>query len=392
MRFLHTSDWHIGKPLRNQKRDSEHVAALEEVLAIARDQRVDTVLIAGDIFDSAVPPPEAERIFFHFIGELVGANIPAVVIAGNHDHPRRMNAYAPVLNRLGVHVIGEPVLAEDGGVIELPSRDGSETAVIAALPWVSERKVRDFESLMTEGKHIEEYADGVAAMLKHLCGSFRKDTINIAIAHVFVAGAKVPAESGERALHTGALYTIPPARLPTEPQYIALGHVHMPQDVGLSNAQYCGSLLQCDFGEAGQTKRVNLIDVAPGRKAKVEAIPVPSIRQLRNIGSAKEGVTLDQIRTLTGDVGDAYLKVFVKVDRPVSGLAEQVRELLPNSVDIVVERPERPAAEDARDLRTLSAAELFEAYYRSNFAEKEPPTPLKELFRILHEEVTSAAN
>ncbi len=155
MRFLHTSDWHIGKPLRNQKRDAEYIAALEEVLSIAKDERVDAVLVAGDVFDSAVPPPEAERIFFHFAGELVGAGIPAVIIAGNHDHPKRMNAYAPVLGRLGIHVVGEPVLADEGGVIELPSRDGTETAVIAALPWVSERKVRDFETLMTEGKHIE---------------------------------------------------------------------------------------------------------------------------------------------------------------------------------------------------------------------------------------------
>ena len=392
MRFLHTSDWHIGKPLRNQKRDSEHVAALEEVLAIARDQRVDALLIAGDVFDSAVPPPEAERIFFHFVSELVGAKIPAVIIAGNHDHPRRMNAYAPVLGRLGVYVIGEPVLAEDGGVIELPSRDGSETAVIAALPWVSERKVRDFDSLMTEGKHIEEYADGVAAMFSHLCKSFRRDTINIAMAHVFVAGAKVPAESGERALHTGALYTIAPARLPTEPQYIALGHVHMPQDIGLSNAQYCGSLLQCDFGEAGQKKRVNIIDVSAGRKAKVEAILLTSIRQLRNIGSAKLGVTLDEVRALTDEVGDAYLKVFVKVDRPLPGLAEEVRELLPNAVDIVVERPEKRADETGSDMQTLSAPELFAAYYRSAHNENEPRPELAALFRRLHEEVTSAAD
>jgi exonuclease SbcD len=392
MRFLHTSDWHIGKPLRNQKRDSEHVAALEEVLAIARDQRVDALLIAGDVFDSAVPPPEAERIFFHFIGELVGAGIPAVIIAGNHDHPRRMNAYAPVLKRLRVHVIGEPVLAEDGGVLELPSRDKSETAVIAALPWVSERKVRDFDSLMQSGKHFEEYADGVAAMLSHLCQSFRKGTINIAMAHVFVGGAKVPAESGERPLHTGALYTIAPARLPTTPQYIALGHVHLPQDVGLSNAQYCGSLLQCDFGEAGQQKRVNVIDVAPGQKAKVEAIPLKSIHQLRNIGSHKEGLTLDQIRALAADVGDAYLKVFVKVDRPLPGLAEEVRELLPNAVDIVVERAEERAAENGHDLQTLSAPELFAAYYRSAHGENEPRPELATLFRRLHEEVTSAAD
>src|SRR5690242_12844910 len=114
MRFLHTSDWHVGKPLRGRHRDDEHVAALDEVIAIAKDERVDAVLVAGDLFDSAVPPPEAERIVFHFLAELVGADVPAVVIAGNHDHPRRMNAYAPVLERLGVRMLGEPVMASEG--------------------------------------------------------------------------------------------------------------------------------------------------------------------------------------------------------------------------------------------------------------------------------------
>jgi exonuclease SbcD len=391
MRFLHTSDWHIGKPLRNQKRDAEYIAALEEVLSIAKDELVDAVLVAGDVFDSAVPAPEAERIFFHFVAELVGAGIPAVIIAGNHDHPKRMNAYAPVLSRLGIHVIGEPVLADEGGVIELPSRDGSETAVIAALPWVSERKVRDFESLMTEGKHIEQYADGVAAMLAHLCKSFRLDAVNIAMAHVFVAGAKVPAESGERPLHIGALYTIMPARLPTEPQYIALGHVHGAQDVGLSNAHYCGSLLKCDFGEAIHKKSVNIVDVAPGRNAKVTSVPLTSIRELRNIGTAKKGVALDEIAALASDVGDAYLKVFVQVDRPLHGLAEPVGELLPNPVHNEVERTDAKPEDDGRELERLTAPELFATYYRDHH-QSEPRQELMALFNRLHEEVTSAAD
>ena len=182
MRFLHTSDWHVGKPLRGRSRDAEYVDALDEVLAIAKDERVDALLVAGDVFDSAVPPPEAERIVFHFLAEVVGANVPAVIIAGNHDHPRRMNAYAPVLGKLGVHVIGEPVPADEGGIIELPSRDGTETAVIAALPWVSERKVRDFEDLMKEGRHAEQYADGVSSMMSHLAKSFRADTVNVMLA------------------------------------------------------------------------------------------------------------------------------------------------------------------------------------------------------------------
>jgi exonuclease SbcD len=394
MRFLHTSDWHIGKPLRNQKRDSEYIAALEEVLSIARDERVDAVLVAGDVFDSAVPPPEAERIFFHFVSELVGAGIPAVIIAGNHDHPKRMNAYSPVLSRLGIHIVGEPVLADEGGVIELPSRDGSETAVIAALPWVSERKVRDFESLMTEGKHIEQYADGVAAMIGHLCKSFRDKTVNLLMAHILLNGVVVAPDSSERAVTMGMTYVINQQKIPSRVQFAALGHVHnpkQPKHFELANAYYSGSLLQLDFGEEGQGKGVRIIDVAPGRKAKVTFAPLASIRQLRNIGTHKAGVTLDEIAALVGDVGDAYLKVFVKVDRPLPGLAEQVRELLPNAVDIVVERTDVKPEDDSRELQHLSAPELFSTYYHDTH-NSEPRPELTALFNRLHEEVTSAAD
>jgi exonuclease SbcD len=393
MRFLHTSDWHVGKPLRGRSRDCEYVAALDEVLAIAKDEHVDAMLVAGDVFDSAVPPPEAERIVFHFLAELIGLGIPAVVIAGNHDHPRRMNAYAPVLSRLGVRVLGEPVTADEGGVLELPSRDGRETAVIAALPWVSERKVRDFEDLMKEGRHAEQYAEGVAAMIAHLAKSFRADAVNVMLAHVLMEDARVGGpESGERPLHMGQTYAVRRQALPQAAQYIALGHVHMPQEAVLANAYYSGSLLQCDFGEAGQQKRVNIIDVAPGRKAKVSYVPLKSIRQLRNVGGAKEGVTLDEVRALADEMDDAYLKVFVKVDRPFPGLAEQVRELLPNAVDIVVQRPAGEEGEAApAGLERMSPSELFTEYYRRQHGESEPPAPeLMALFNALLEEATSA--
>ncbi len=389
MRFLHTSDWHVGKQLRNRKRDDEYAAALAEVLDITKSEEADCVLIAGDVFDSAVPPPEAERIVFHFFGELASAGIPAIVIAGNHDHPRRWNAYAPVLRHLGIHVRGEPVSVADGGAIELPSRDGAETAVIAALPWVSERRVRDFESLMMEGKHLEQYADGVAKMLAHVCTAFRDDTVNVLTTHLLVDDAKVGGpESGERPLHMGQSYVVKRQALPSAAQYIALGHVHMPQDTGLANGSYSGSLLQLDFGEAGQTKRVNVVDIAPGRKAKVREVPLTTPKRLRNVGSHKEGVTLDELKTLAPEVTEDYVKVFVKVDRPLPGLAEQVREIVPNAVDIVVERTDEEAEDTGPAVQQMSAQELFTTYHQGTYG-SEPAPVLLALFNRLYEEASS---
>lgn len=134
MKFLHTGDWHIGKTLRGRHREDECRGALAEVLDIARRQEVDCLLVAGDVFDSAAPSAEAERLVYEFFRELWGSHIPAVVIAGNHDHPRRLTAIARILELVGIHVRGEPVIPEAGGIVELPSRDGTETAIIGALP------------------------------------------------------------------------------------------------------------------------------------------------------------------------------------------------------------------------------------------------------------------
>jgi len=393
MRFLHTSDWHVGKPLRNIKRDDEYAAALAEVLDIARRERVDCVLVAGDIFDSVAPPPEAERIVFDFFRELIGARIPAVIIAGNHDHPRRMNAFSRVLDLVDVHVRGEPVVASEGGIIEVGSRDGAQTAVIAALPWVSERKVREFENLFAGGQRFEEYAQGVTDMLSHLAKSFRPDAVNILLAHVFLSGAVVAPESGERPLHIGNLYAVNPQMLPADAQYAALGHVHNPQQpraFALANAHYSGSLLQCDFGEAGQPKQVNIVDVAPGSKAKVDHIPLTAIRQLRNLGAAGAALTLDQIKAEAPSIPPTdYLKVFLKADRPVPGLAHEVRNVLPNAVDIVVDQTGRQDAAPPVDIARRTPVELFTAYYRDLHG-AEPPQDLMSLFNRLYEEVTGA--
>lgn len=390
MRFLHTADWHVGKQLRHLKRDAEYVAVLAEMLDIARRERVDCLLVAGDIFDSALPPPEAERIVFDFFRELAGARIPAVVIGGNHDHPRRLNAFARLLELVNVHMLGDPVHAGEGGVVEIASRDGSETAVIAALPWVSERKVRDFDSLLAEGRHREEYAEGVSRMIDHLCKRFRSDTVNVLLAHVMLDGALTGGEdAGERPLHIGDSYGIRPQRLPAEAHYIALGHLHRAQAIIPGRAFYAGSPLQLDFGEAGQRKSVSLVDASPGRKAHVETIPLSSGRQLRDLGERGAGLTLDELRAAADDVGDAYLRVFVRVDAPSPGLAEMVREILPNAVAINLESPATMSKRDPGLMR-LSPTELFSTFYRRNHT-AEPPQPVLDLFNRLHDEVSREA-
>ena len=234
MKFLHTSDWHIGRGIRGQSRMSEQEAALQQVLTHAREESVDCVLVAGDVFDTSAPAPEAERLVYEFFRELYGAGIPAVVIAGNHDHPRRLDAVAPLLTSLGIHARGMARGPADGALIEVASRDGRETAVVAALPWVNERDMVDFGQLQEEmGAPLVQYAERVRAAMRGSGGAFRPRCDQR------VGGAPAGRRRDGRARRRraraahgdGHLRRAAARRCPTAAQYIALGHVHKNQEV-----------------------------------------------------------------------------------------------------------------------------------------------------------------
>lgn len=382
MKFLHSGDWHLGKTLRAQTRRDEYEAALNELLEIARREQIDCLLVAGDVFDSTTPPPEAEELLFGFLRELFGAGIPAVIIGGNHDHPKRLAAVSRVLELVNVHLRAEAVVPESGGHVRVPSRDGSEAATIAVLPWVHERDVVRWESLLGRESH-QEYAEGVAEMAAHLTNAFPADTVNVLLSHMMVDGAQVG--GGERELHLGAVYAVKPQALPTSPHYIALGHLHRPQEMRrLPPAYYAGSLLQLDFGERGQEKSVVIVEAHPGRPAHVETVPLSAGRRLRDL----EG-SLAELQTQAADVGDDYLRVRVHLDGPVPGLTRQIRELFPNALEVVPVYPERERTEGAERLRNLSPVQMLADYHQATYGSP-VPAPVLDLFRNLQEEVDRA--
>lgn len=380
MRFLHTADWHVGKTIGGRRRDEEFHAILAEILDVAKREQVDALLLAGDVFDSAAPPPDAERLVYEFFRELYGARIPAVVIGGNHDHPRRLEAVSRILEVVDITVRGEPVTPEGGGVVELPSRDGTETARIAVLPWVPERQVVEFETLLAaDGKPFHQYADRVARMLTFLCEGLPPHTVNILMAHVFIDGSLVG--GGERPLHLGETFAVNAQALPTAAQYIALGHVHRPQEINAAvPTRYPGSPLQLDFGERDQQKSVVLVDVHPARPPQVQVVPLSSGRKLLDV----HGTLADLARAAPED-HDAYLRVFVHLDGPEPNLAEQVRGLLPNAVVIQRVPPEAASNGKGPPGPGLGPHELLPAYYR-HLRGRDMPEPVAALFRELYEE------
>ena len=383
MRFLHTADWHVGKPLRGRSRMDEYARALEQVAAIAIDRKVDAVLVAGDVFDSTAPPPEAEKLVYDFLARLLPERIACVVIAGNHDHPRKLAALAGLLERLRIHVRPEVRPPADGGVVRIPSKDGREEAAVAVLPFVPERRIVDACTVMdAEYKWYEAYSSRIEQILAALAKSLPPTAVTVILAHLLVDGARVG--TGERELHLGQVYGVNPQQLPSSVQYIGLGHLHRPQEIlAPSKTLYAGSLVELDFGEKEQDKRVVVFEASPGRAARVESVPLTAGRRLVRVSG-----TLDELRRLAGSVGDEYLHVTVKADAPVPGLADRVKELLPNALDVAIDHPRTLFDAQPRDVRVrLEPGRVFASYYEHRNGAP-PPPELQRLFETLYEEAS----
>jgi DNA repair protein SbcD/Mre11 len=382
MRFLHTGDWHIGKTLRARSRLDEFEAALDEVARIALEARVDAVLVAGDVFDSPAPPPEAERLVYDFLARLLPERVACVLIAGNHDHPRKLGALARLLEGLRIHVRSEVRPPSQGGVVAVPSRDGSEEARVAVLPFVPERKVVDACQVMEPEYHwYEAYARRIEQILSHLTAGMSSGTVNLLLGHILVDGARVG--TGERPLHLGEIYGVNAQQLPANLQYVALGHLHRPQEiVAPSRTFYSGSLLELDFGEREQDKSVVVVEARPGRPASIELAPLSAGRRLRDV----EG-TLAELQRLAPDAGTDFLRVRVRVEGPVPGIAEQVRDLLPNALDVSVVYDRRQPEPAVTRLQQLRPLELFTDFFQQKNGAS-PPAELLALFQSVYDEAT----
>jgi exonuclease SbcD len=376
MRILHTADWHVGKRLGRIDRMAEYAQALDEIVEVARDRQVDLVVVAGDLLDRPMPPLECIQLVIDALLRLAGAAGRVVAIPGNHDSALRLEALAKLLRPLGVTVVPRVAPPGEGSLVEISSRDGSEAALIACVPFVPERRFGDAAALFRATEDwYQSYAEGMGRLLAAMTAPFRQDTVNVLLAHLFTDGA-IPG-GGEHQITIGIEYAISPSRLPATASYVALGHVHRPQAVrgAPSPTRYAGSLLQLDFGETEQTKSVTIVEASAGRPAKVREVALSSGRRLLDV----EG-TLDEVLAKGANLADAYLRVFVDTDGPVPGIAEQVRDALPNAVDVSLRYDRQESAPGEGPLSSLQPREQFISYFRREHGVEEPPEELLKAF------------
>ncbi|MFM1799349.1 MAG: hypothetical protein RLZZ117_1627 [Cyanobacteriota bacterium] len=308
MRFLHTSDWHLGRSFHGASLLEEQAAALERIVALAREAEVDAVLIAGDIYDRAIPPAEAVRLFNDTLAALRATGAAVVAIAGNHDSHVRVSVYDPLLSALGVTIRGD-VGRADQPVLVTPRRGGGPVAIYPVPyldPAVDGAALEEPERAGAKG---EAGAEGQGLGSPFVGGRLRHEEVTrwalarvrrdwsqrpghraIVVAHGFVAGG-VPSES-ERELTVGNV-----ERVSVEAfagfDAVALGHLHRPQELAGPRLAYCGSPLPYSFSEEGQRKEVRLVELAANGEPVVERVALEVGRPLATVEGAIEDLLRD---------------------------------------------------------------------------------------------------
>ena len=352
MRFIHTADWHLGRILYQVHLTPDQAHVLDQLETLIRESRVDAVLISGDVYDRAVPPPDAVSLLDDFLSRLVlGLKVPVVLIAGNHDSPERLGFGARLHAAGGLHLAGK-VLANP---LAVEFHDRSGPIRVYALPYAEPAFVR--ERLGSE--EIRDHDSATTALLDRIRALHPAGVRSILTAHVFVAGGEE--SESERHLTVGGAGTVSPARFEGF-HYAALGHLHRPQSTAGDRLHYSGSLLKYSFSEAQQPKSVHVVEMDPDGNCAVERIALTPRRDVRCIrGTLKELLG----GPACGESREDYIMATLTDVEPVLDAMGKLSTVYPNLLH--VERTYLSSGGESgsagADRRRLSDADLFHAFF-----------------------------
>ena len=334
MKILHTSDWHLGRSLYGRKRYEEFSAFLDWLVQTIEVEKVDALLVAGDVFDTSTPSNRAQELYYSFLSRVsTSCCHHVVVIAGNHDSPSFLNAPKELLRALNVYVVGSMTDALDDEVIIL-HKDNKPETIVCAVPYLRDKDIRTVEPGETIDYKNAKLVEGVKTHYADICGiaeQKRAEFVNsghsgipiVAMGHLFTAGGKTVDGDGVRELYVGSLAHIGEEVFPPVIDYLALGHLHVPQAVGgTEHIRYCGSPIPMGYGEAAQEKKVVLIEFS-STTPNVQELIVPCFQQLvRIVGS------LDDIHAKLEELKKEESSAWLEIEYTGSDIIANLREML----------------------------------------------------------------
>lgn len=379
MNILHTSDWHLGQTLFGRKRNDEFQSFLHWLQQTIVSENVEVLLVSGDVFDSGLPSNQAQTMYYRFLRDVsAGPCRHIVIISGNHDSPSFLDAPKSLLSSMGIHVIGR-ALEPEQEVLLLRNEEGRPELIVCAVPFLRDRdlyraspgdSVDERDRLLAEGlrdhyRCCAEQAEQLRSELLRTDADAPAPLPVIAMGHLFTTGGLTVEEDGVRDLRIGSLGQISTDIFSPVFDYVALGHLHIPQRVGQQeHIRYSGSPLPLGFGEARQQKQVELVSVENGAVA-VRPLPVPCFQKLEQVCGDRDAIEarLDELERQGGSV-------WVEVRHTGAGSASDLRDYLMQkslkSVQILAVRRERAVEcglapeHELETLEELAADDVFE--------------------------------
>jgi DNA repair protein SbcD/Mre11 len=414
MKICHSSDWHLGHTLYGSRRYKEQKAFLDWLTRLLQEEKVDLLLVAGDIFDSSTPPLQAQTLYYQFLSGISKTGCRnVIIIGGNHDSPSLLNAPRQLLKALNINVIGDGSHWEQE-LIAVPSNDADiPQAIVCAVPFLRDQDIRrsqpgegslEKELQLQHGirQHYEKLIKEAQELQNKTLAEYRLQGRKVRIpiitmGHLYAKGGRLREGDGVRGLYVGALAHFDAAFFEQKVDYCALGHLHIPQKAGQSDyVRYSGSPIPMGFNEARQLKQVMLVDFSLD-KTSLTPVEVPVFQKLMRI-SGNFAEIQRQIQTLTRCQEDIWLELIYTGDALIPGLQELFEAELAGSEMKILRLDDRRKMEEftnygaAVNLSQLDEEIVFERVLEAAQIPQEQRQELQELYEeIIHSLKTAEA-
>lgn len=339
IRILHTADWHLGQTFFGYDRTQEHEHFLDWLAGVLTKNKIDVLIVAGDVFDVSNPSAASQRMFYRFIHRVTTENprLQLVVVAGNHDSAARLESPLPLLQEMRTEIKG--IVHKQNGkidyehlLVELKNAAGEVEALCLAVPFLRQG---DYPVVETEGN---PYAEGVkelyARLLKYALKKRTDGQALVAVGHLLATGSEIAEKDHSERIIIGGLESVSPESFPEQIVYTALGHIHKAQRVsGRENIRYAGSPLPMSFAEKHYHHGVVKVTLDEGWAVEIEKLEYTPLMRLLSIPATEAAApdeVLDELRglELPEDEPMPYLEVKVKLSEPEPMLRQQVEEIL----------------------------------------------------------------
>ena len=402
MKILHTADWHLGQKFIHSDREQEHILALEWLIEVIKKEKIELLIVAGDVFDIGSPPNYAQKLYYGFFKALLATGCEhCVVIGGNHDSPSMLNAPKELLDIFNITVVSAATDNLQDEIIEIKAKNGDLKMVVAAVPFLRDRDLKAASMEETAFEKAEQIKLGIYKHYQNMaeiCEKYTKTPV-IATGHLFAKGAQ--SSDKQDNIYVGNLENISAEQFSSVFDYVALGHIHRAQKLGeRENVRYSGSLIPLSFSEVQDIKSVTVVDFEGKKIKKIEVLDIPVFRKLKlfrgTLEEVKEKLSKHNVRLLLNkNKLRTWAEIQIESDTILPNLDSQLTDFVKDMyLDILKLRIVRSQEKQSKtvfihqNLKDMSELDVFQKRLES--VEESERVGLLESFRELLETVKSS--